>query len=147
MRYLFFTFFILFSSLCFAQKTSIATVSVQDSLTIMKANLTPEQLKLKKSKFENIQLTVYYNKSGKLDETFKNLTPANNEIVFGYALNYEEGIAEMKFKLGKDMKKALSKKDFDQMIALVKILEHDIFDIKSFSGTKAYAALEEALTQ
>lgn len=138
-------FFALFiSTNSFSQTIKVDTLVVKDSLTIMQTVLTPADLKISPDlKTGNIVFKIYYNKNGSIAQEYNSYNPSSNEIVFFYARNYELKKLEMFFKFGETLKPIYAKHDFDQELEIVKLLEHKIFTVNSFSGMSAYRALSE----
>lgn len=120
------------------------TLQVKDSLIIMKVDLTAAELKIQKStKVKQVLFKVFYNSQGYLSDEYRKYEPSENEITFFYGLHAKG--AQMIFKLGKNMLPVYKKKNFDQMLEIVKLLEHRIFDVESFPGMQAYQSLEALL--
>lgn len=129
-----------------AQKIKMDTLLVKDSLIVIKVDLTAAELKIQKAaKIEKVLFKVFYNRNGSLLNEYKAYQPAENEVTFFYALDYVAKKTEMLFKIGQNLLPVYKKKNFDQMLEIVKLLEHRIFDVGSFSGMGAYNALEVAI--
>jgi hypothetical protein len=129
-----------------AQEIKVETLSKKDSLTIMKVNLNPQQLNIQnETTAKNIVLKVYYNSNGSIQNEFKKYKSVTDEITFFYAKNYEKRELEMQFIFDEKLKKIYSKKDFEQLMKIVEILEYNVFTVDGFSGTRAYDALEKSL--
>ena len=50
--------------------------------------------------------------------------------------------SEMFFKVHDSLKDAYKKKDFNQLMQVIKVLEYNVFSEDKFSSAEAYAALE-----
>ncbi len=129
-----------------SQSFQIDTLKVKETLIISKIKLTPEQLKLKNNIKKEISLHIFHEQEkGKIPDLI-NYKPKPYEIAFFYMINQSEKNIQMIFIFGKKIKKYYHKDDFNKLLEIVKLLEHQIFSVNKFSGMKAYSALEQALS-
>ncbi|WP_299890073.1 hypothetical protein [uncultured Lacinutrix sp.] len=134
---LLFSFFSLFS---------IAQNNNQDSLLqVTRYRLHPEELNLQKDiDAEKINLKIYYLKDASIVADYHFFKPKNNEILFFYGKDSENNTSEMFFKFDDELKNIYKKKDFQQLIKIIEVLEYNVFPTEAFSGADAYAALERS---
>jgi hypothetical protein len=112
-------------------------------LEVTRYKLQPEELNIQKEiSADKINLKVYYVREGSIIEDYRFFKPKKNEILFFYGIDSESNTTEMFFKFGDKLKHIYKKKDFNQLIKIIEILEYNVFAKESFSGSKAYAALE-----
>lgn len=91
---------------------------------------------------EKVYIKIYYNNKGSVANDFAFFKPKKNEILFFYGKNSDSDTSEMYFKLHDSLKSIYEKKDFEQLMQVIKVLQYNIFSEDQFSSAEAYAALE-----
>lgn len=121
-------------------RIKIDTLKREKSFYLLEMSLKKNLLLLEKENLETekIIFRVFYNEDGMILDKGMDYTPNNNEITFFYAKNSQI----MFFMIGSDLKNIYLKKDFQQMLRITQVLEHKVFKDISFSGMKAFTALE-----
>lgn len=118
----------------------VDTISSEGTISVYSVKLSSEQLEIHNSvEEEEIVLKVIYNEDGMILDKVMGYEPQENEITFFYAKNTQT----MYFLFGELLRETYLEKEFSQLIKIVEILEHKIFDQSSFSGMQAYGALEK----
>jgi len=135
--------FVLSLSTIQAQSVDTQNPDTSNFLEVTRYRLTPEDLKIQQEINEKkVYLKIYYNNQGSVADDFTYFKPKKNEILFFYGLNPENQKTEMFFKVHDTLKPIYKKKDFDQMMEVVKVLQYNVFSTEKFSSAEAYAALE-----
>ncbi len=127
-----------------AQTLKLDTLKRNDTITISKVKIATAKLKIDKEiKLDSILLKIYHNRNGNITKEYNKFSPKKDEIFFFYGQNFKTRKLEMFFKIGKNLQPIYVKQDFYQKLEIVRVLEHQIFGIDSFSGTTAFSALEK----
>lgn len=122
-----------------------AAQDFETPLEVTRYKLLPKELNIQKDiHVDKINLKVYFVREGSILSDYHFFKPKNNEILFFYGTDSENKTSEMFFKFGDQLKAIYEKKNFNQLIKIIEILEYNVFSKEAFSGSKAYAALEKA---
>ncbi|AEH01538.1 hypothetical protein [Lacinutrix sp. 5H-3-7-4] len=139
MKYSLVLLFSVFSYVSFSQN-----FSNDSQLQVTRYKLQPEELNLQQDiNAEKINLKIYYLKDSSIVEDYHFFNPKTNEILFFYGMDTENNKSEMFFKADDNLKSIYKKKDFEQLIKVVEILEYNVFPTEVFSSAEAYVALEQ----
>ncbi|WGD35224.1 hypothetical protein [Olleya sp. YS] len=135
--------FVLSLSTLQAQDNSDQSTNSADYLQVTRYRLHPEELSIENEiDSEKVYIKIYYNDKASIASDFAYFKPKKNEILFFYGKNTENETTEMYFKLDDSLKPIYQKKDFDQLMQVIKVLEYNVFSEDQFSSAEAYAALE-----
>lgn len=121
------------------------TQDFETPLEVTRYKLQPKELNIQKDiNIDKINLKVYYVREGSIVADYHFFKPKKNEILFFYAINSKNKTSEMFFKFGNTLKDIYKKKDFNQLIKIIEVLEYNVFYQEDFSGLDAYTALERS---
>ncbi|RAJ13501.1 hypothetical protein [Olleya aquimaris] len=135
--------FVLSLSTIQAQETTDQSTNSADYLQVTRYRLHPEELSIENEiDSEKVYIKIYYNNQASIAEDFAYFKPKKNEILFFYGKNKDNNSSEMYFKLDDSLKPIYQKKDFEQLMQVIKVLEYNVFSEDQFSSAEAYAALE-----
>ncbi|WAC03429.1 hypothetical protein N7U66_07945 [Lacinutrix neustonica] len=122
-----------------------AAQDFETPLEVTRYKLLPKELNIQKDiTVDKINLKVYHVREGSIISDYRFFKPKKNEILFFYGTDTKNKTSEMFFKFGDKLKHVYKKKNFNQLIKIIEILEYNVFSKEAFSGSKAYAALERA---
>ncbi|OIQ18828.1 hypothetical protein [Lacinutrix sp. MedPE-SW] len=139
MKYSLVLLFFAFSLFSFSQNSSN-----ESYLQVTRYKLQPEELNLHEDiDAEKINLKIYFLKDSSIVDDYKFFKPKTNEILFFYGLNTKNNTTEMFFKADDTLKNIYKKKDFEQLIKVVEVLEYNVFPTEDFSSAEAFVALEQ----
>ncbi|PKG50514.1 hypothetical protein CXF54_12050 [Olleya sp. 1-3] len=135
--------FLLSLSTIQAQQNNDQSTTSDDYLQVTRYRLNPEDLDIDKEvDTEKVYIKIYYNKTASVSDDYKFFKPKANEILFFYGINKNNNQSEMFFKVDDSLKPIYQKKNFEQLMQVIKVLEYNIFSEDKFSSAEAYAALE-----
>ncbi len=135
--------FVLSLSTIQAQSVDTQNSNSADFLEVTRYRLSPKELNIHREiNEEKVFLKIYYNQQGSVANDFTFFKPKKNEILFFYGLNPKNEETEMYFKVHDSLKHIYKKKDFEQLMKVVKVLQYNVFSVEKFSSSEAYAALE-----
>lgn len=134
--------FVLSLSTIQAQETTDQSTNSADYLQVTRYRLHPQELSIENEiDSEKVYIKIYYNNQASIADDFAFFKPKKNEILFFYGKN-NDNCSEMFFKLDDSLKPIYKKKDFDQLMQVIKVLEYNVFSEDQFSSAEAFAALE-----
>ncbi|WP_272023869.1 hypothetical protein [Olleya namhaensis] len=143
MRFSLILLFLLSLSTIQAQQNNDQSTTSDDYLQVTRYRLDPEDLDIDKEvDTEKVYIKIYYNKTASVSDDYKFFKPKANEILFFYGINKNNNQSEMFFKVDDSLKPIYQKKNFEQLMQVIKVLEYNIFSEDKFSSAEAYAALE-----
>lgn len=143
MRFSLILLFLLSLSTIQAQQNNDQSTTSDDYLQVTRYRLDPEDLDIHNEvDTEKVFIKIYYNKSASITDDYKFFKPKANEILFFYGINKNNNQSEMFFKVDDSLKPIYQKKNFEQLMQVIKVLEYNIFSEDKFSSAEAYAALE-----
>ncbi|WP_157823442.1 hypothetical protein [Olleya sp. 1-3] len=143
MRFSLILLFLLSLSTIQAQQNNDQSTTSDDYLQVTRYRLNPEDLDIDKEvDTEKVYIKIYYNKTASVSDDYKFFKPKANEILFFYGINKNNNQSEMFFKVDDSLKPIYQKKNFEQLMQVIKVLEYNIFSEDKFSSAEAYAALE-----
>ncbi|SFJ50841.1 hypothetical protein [Olleya namhaensis] len=143
MRFSLILLFLLSLSTIQAQQNNDQSTTSDDYLQVTRYRLDPEDLDIDKEvDTEKVYIKIYYNKTASVSDDYKYFKPKANEILFFYGINKNNNQSEMFFKVDDSLKPIYQKKNFEQLMQVIKVLEYNIFSEDKFSSAEAYAALE-----
>ncbi|WP_281847957.1 hypothetical protein [Olleya namhaensis] len=143
MRFSLILLFLLSLSTIQAQQNNDQSITSDDYLQVTRYRLDPEDLDIDKEvDTEKVYIKIYYNKTASVSDDYKFFKPKANEILFFYGINKNNNQSEMFFKVDDSLKPIYQKKNFEQLMQVIKVLEYNIFSEDKFSSAEAYAALE-----
>ena len=143
MRFSLILLFLLSLSTIQAQQNNDQSTISDDYLQVTRYRLDPEDLDIDKEvDTEKVYIKIYYNKTASVSDDYKFFKPKANEILFFYGINKNNNQSEMFFKVDDSLKPIYQKKNFEQLMQVIKVLEYNIFSEDKFSSAEAYAALE-----
>ena len=143
MRFSLILLFLLSLSTIQAQQNNDQSTNSDDYLQVTRYRLDPEDLDIHNEvDTEKVFIKIYYNKSASITDDYKFFKPKANEILFFYGINKNNNQSEMFFKVDDSLKPIYQKKNFEQLMQVIKVLEYNIFSEDKFSSAEAYAALE-----
>ena len=143
MRFSLILLFLLSLSTIQAQQNNDQSTTSDDYLQVTRYRLDPEDLDIESEvDTEKVYIKIYYNKTASVSDDYKFFKPKANEILFFYGINKNNNQSEMFFKVDDSLKPIYQKKNFEQLMQVIKVLEYNIFSEDKFSSAEAYAALE-----
>jgi hypothetical protein len=143
MRFSLILLFLLSLSTIQAQQNNDQSTISDDYLQVTRYRLDPEDLDIDNEvDTEKVYIKIYYNKTASVSDDYKFFKPKANEILFFYGINKNNNQSEMFFKVDDSLKPIYQKKNFEQLMQVIKVLEYNIFSEDKFSSAEAYAALE-----
>ncbi|WP_397363515.1 hypothetical protein [Olleya sp. R77988] len=126
-----------------AQENTDKSTNSDDYLQVTRYRLNPNDLGIEdETDSEKVYIKIYYNQSASITEDFEFFKPKKNEILFFYGIDSENDTSQMYFKVDDSLKPIYQKKDFEQLMQVIKVLEYNVFYEDKFSSAEAYAALE-----
>ncbi len=123
------------------KQLTIDTLKIEDQVAYMQGMYPPSAFGSSYAKLDSIKFVIMASDEINILHLTFDYKPADNEIAFFYGVVVSEKRRQYHFRLGKNVQKAIDKKQFDP-IEIIRFLEHDIFGVNSFSGMGSYGALE-----
>ncbi|MFQ3239246.1 MAG: hypothetical protein ACI9NI_001543 [Olleya marilimosa] len=143
MRFSLILLFVLTLSTLQAQQNNVEIANTADYLQVTRYRLQPKDLNLDHViNTDKVYIKVYYNETASIVDDYNFFKPKKNEILFFYGTNAENQESEMFFKVHDSLKDVYKKKDFNQLMQVIKVLEYNVFSEDKFSSAEAFAALE-----